>query len=613
MVGTGASRSTEGARHIRARSPSTGGGRDPDRPAPGPLPTLARPDLRRDRRPGSGRRDAPQRRPHRTGSATRSCSSGRAARARPRWPGSWPRPSTARTCRTATRATPARRASSIREGTTLDLIEIDAASNRGIDDVRDLRERLPYPPGQLRRKVYILDEAHQITKDAWNALLKSLEEPPDFVIFMFASTEPSGFPPAILSRLQRFDVRRLTVAEIEGKLAPHPRRPTAGRPTPAAIRLIARLAAGGMRDAESMLDQLLVGRRPTDRRGARPRPARPGRRRGGRRVRRRLVARRRRRRVACSTSSTSAAATSRASSTRSSTRSGSDLVAGLARSATDARHDPPRWRGRSPARRDRPEPRRRSAGSASSSSSRCSVRRAGGAGAAAARRPRHAPRPATTRPAARRTAAADAARRRAAAVADPRPRHDRRAGAGSAIPEPAAAPGRRAGRPRAASARSRQTARRPTRRRTARDLASDRPTATPATDRRSPPADAEARPRRPALDELLAAWPAIVAQLSAHPPTKPLIIACRPVAVDGADRHPRLPGGAGVPQGRRRAPPAGDRGGHRRGPRPAGHRPLRRRPTSRSSPAAPLGDAAYVLAEARRIFADDLVDVGEVS
>ena len=145
---------------------------------------------------------------------------------------------------------------SIREGTTLDLIEIDAASNRGIDAVRDLRERLPYPPGQLKRKVYILDEAHQITRDAWNALLKSLEEPPDFVIFMFASTEPSGFPPAILSRLQRFDVRRLTVAEIEGKLA----RILAadGREAdPAAVHLIARLAAGGMRDAESMLDQLL--------------------------------------------------------------------------------------------------------------------------------------------------------------------------------------------------------------------------------------------------------------------------------------------------------------------------------------------------------------------
>ena len=144
----------------------------------------------------------------------------------------------------------------IREGTTLDVLEIDAASNRGINEVRDLRERLAYPPGHLRRKVYILDEAHQITKEAWNALLKSLEEPPDFVIFMFASTEPSGFPPAILSRLQRFDVRRLTVPEIEGKLTRI--LEADGRSIePGALTLIARLAAGGMRDAESILDQLL--------------------------------------------------------------------------------------------------------------------------------------------------------------------------------------------------------------------------------------------------------------------------------------------------------------------------------------------------------------------
>jgi DNA polymerase III subunit gamma/tau len=144
----------------------------------------------------------------------------------------------------------------IREGTTLDVIEIDAASNRGINEVRDLRDRLAYPPGHLRRKVYILDEAHQITRDAWNALLKSLEEPPDFVIFMFASTEPSQFPPAILSRLQRYDVRRLTIPEIEGKLTRI--LGADGRTSePAALTLIARLAAGGMRDAESMLDQLL--------------------------------------------------------------------------------------------------------------------------------------------------------------------------------------------------------------------------------------------------------------------------------------------------------------------------------------------------------------------
>ncbi len=146
--------------------------------------------------------------------------------------------------------------SAIREGRALDLVEIDAASNRGIDAVRDLRDRLAYAPQDLARKVYILDEAHQITKDAWNALLKSLEEPPEFVVFMFASTHPQDFPPAILSRLQRFDIRRLTMAEIGGKLE----RILAadGRDVdPDAVRLIARLAAGGMRDAESILDQLL--------------------------------------------------------------------------------------------------------------------------------------------------------------------------------------------------------------------------------------------------------------------------------------------------------------------------------------------------------------------
>jgi DNA polymerase III subunit gamma/tau len=144
----------------------------------------------------------------------------------------------------------------IREGRAIDLVEIDAASNRGIDAIRDLRERINYAPTDLRKKVYILDEAHQITKDAWNALLKSLEEPPDFVTFMFASTHPQDFPPAIVSRLQRFDVRRLTVPEIEGKL----QRILAAESVaaePAAVHLVARLAAGGMRDAESMLDQLL--------------------------------------------------------------------------------------------------------------------------------------------------------------------------------------------------------------------------------------------------------------------------------------------------------------------------------------------------------------------
>jgi len=130
---------------------------------------------------------------------------------------------------------------SIREGRAMDLVEIDAASNRGIDAIRELRDRINYAPTDLRRKVYILDEAHQITRDAWNALLKSLEEPPEFVAFMFASTHPQDFPPAILSRLQRYDVRRLSVEEIEGKLT----RILAAESVeaePAAIGLIARQA-----------------------------------------------------------------------------------------------------------------------------------------------------------------------------------------------------------------------------------------------------------------------------------------------------------------------------------------------------------------------------------
>lgn len=144
----------------------------------------------------------------------------------------------------------------IREGRALDLLEIDAASNRGIDQVRELREKVRYAPTDLRRKVYILDEAHQITRDGWAALLKTLEEPPGHVVFMFASTDPQEIPPTILSRVQRFDFRRLRPSEIVGKLARI--LEDAGRAADLeALDLIARLAAGGMRDAESMLDQLL--------------------------------------------------------------------------------------------------------------------------------------------------------------------------------------------------------------------------------------------------------------------------------------------------------------------------------------------------------------------
>jgi DNA polymerase-3 subunit gamma/tau len=145
----------------------------------------------------------------------------------------------------------------IREGRALDLVEIDAASNRGIDQIRDLREKVRYAPTDLRRKIYILDEAHQITRDGWAALLKTLEEPPEHVVFMFASTDPQAIPATILSRVQRFDFRRLRTSDIAAKLE----RILAdlGREADAdAVELIARLAAGGMRDAESMLDQLLT-------------------------------------------------------------------------------------------------------------------------------------------------------------------------------------------------------------------------------------------------------------------------------------------------------------------------------------------------------------------
>jgi DNA polymerase-3 subunit gamma/tau len=145
----------------------------------------------------------------------------------------------------------------IREGRALDLVEIDAASNRGIDQIRDLREKVRYAPTDLRRKVYILDEAHQITRDGWAALLKTLEEPPEHVVFMFASTDPQDIPATILSRVQRFDFRRLRTSDIAAKLERI--LADSGREAdPDAVELIARLAAGGMRDAESMLDQLLT-------------------------------------------------------------------------------------------------------------------------------------------------------------------------------------------------------------------------------------------------------------------------------------------------------------------------------------------------------------------
>lgn len=144
----------------------------------------------------------------------------------------------------------------INEGRLLDLIEIDAASNRGIDEVRGIREKVGFRPNEARYKVYILDEAHMLTEPAFNALLKTLEEPPPHVIFVLVTTEPHKIPDTILSRCQRFDFRRIPLQDIVGHL-----KHIAGQEgltvESAALELIARSATGSMRDAESLLDQLI--------------------------------------------------------------------------------------------------------------------------------------------------------------------------------------------------------------------------------------------------------------------------------------------------------------------------------------------------------------------
>ncbi len=144
----------------------------------------------------------------------------------------------------------------INEGRLLDLIEIDAASNRGIDEMRSIRERVNFRPNEARYKVYILDEAHMLTEPAFNALLKTLEEPPPHVIFVLVTTEPRKIPDTILSRCQRFDFRRIPLQDMIGHLK-YIAEQEGLAVEPAAWELIARSATGSMRDAESLLDQLI--------------------------------------------------------------------------------------------------------------------------------------------------------------------------------------------------------------------------------------------------------------------------------------------------------------------------------------------------------------------
>jgi DNA polymerase III subunit gamma/tau len=143
----------------------------------------------------------------------------------------------------------------INEGRLLDLIEIDAASNRGIDEIRDIREKVGFRPNQGRFKIYVLDEAHMLTEPAFNALLKTLEEPPPHVIFTLVTTDPHKIPATITSRCQRFDFRRIPLQAIIDRLAY-----LAGEEgltvEPQALELIAHQSTGAMRDAISLLDQL---------------------------------------------------------------------------------------------------------------------------------------------------------------------------------------------------------------------------------------------------------------------------------------------------------------------------------------------------------------------
>jgi DNA polymerase-3 subunit gamma/tau len=142
----------------------------------------------------------------------------------------------------------------ITEGRAMDVIEVDAASNRGIDEIRDLREKVNYAPNEAHYKVYIIDEVHMLTKEASNALLKTLEEPPPHVIFILATTEAHKLLPTILSRCQRFDFRRIPLTDMLALLT---RICESEGITiePEALKLIARAATGSMRDALNLLQQ----------------------------------------------------------------------------------------------------------------------------------------------------------------------------------------------------------------------------------------------------------------------------------------------------------------------------------------------------------------------
>ena len=144
----------------------------------------------------------------------------------------------------------------ISEGNDIDVLEIDGASNRGIDEVRNIRQNVGYAPSRARYKIYIIDEVHMLTREAFNALLKTLEEPPSHVKFIFATTAANRLPETVQSRCQRFDFKNISIHDIEKRLFDICKAEGV-QVEPSAIHMIARYARGGLRDSQSVLDQLL--------------------------------------------------------------------------------------------------------------------------------------------------------------------------------------------------------------------------------------------------------------------------------------------------------------------------------------------------------------------
>jgi DNA polymerase-3 subunit gamma/tau len=142
-------------------------------------------------------------------------------------------------------------------GTSMDVIEIDGASNRGIDEIRELRENVRYTPAKSRYKIYIIDEVHMLTREAFNALLKTLEEPPPHILFIFATTEPHKIPATILSRCQRYDFKRIPFREVIGSLKRIVKEEEI-QISQRGLLSIAQESEGSLRDAQSLLDQVIA-------------------------------------------------------------------------------------------------------------------------------------------------------------------------------------------------------------------------------------------------------------------------------------------------------------------------------------------------------------------